>query len=119
MTPGKFDLNLYRGDSYSWTFRLWADDEKTVAVDLTGATVAAEIREKPAGTSVVALTCTITPPNTIDVAMPASLWTGTVLPAGVWDLEVIYPTGEVATVVAGKVTVTADVTNSTALVRNR
>jgi hypothetical protein len=30
----------------------------------------------------------------------------------VWDLQLTYPTGEVATVLAGAVTTTADVTDS-------
>ena len=119
MTPGKYDLTLYRGDSYEWTFKLWEDEAKLVPVDLTGAVAAAEIREKSGGTQVMALTCAITAPNIVDVALPATLWAGVLLAAGVWDLEVTFVDGEVRTMVAGKVTVTGDVTNSVAVVRGR
>ena len=113
MTPGKFDLVLYRGDSYEWNFALWADANKTDPVDLTDAVVAAEIRDKPGGTSVVTLDCTVTLPNEIAVALTAAMWAGAPT-TGAWDLEVSFPTGEVHTVVGGKVTVTADITNSVA-----
>lgn len=111
MTPGRYDLVLYRGDSYSWTFQLWSDPEKTVAISLTGATVAAEFRDKSEGTVVVTFGTTVTLPNTIDVEMTAEQWTGAPT-GGVWDLEVTFPDASVRTMVAGKVSVTADVTNS-------
>ena len=41
-------LRLYRGDSYRWRFMLWADPDRSVAVDLTGVVVGAEIRSAPA-----------------------------------------------------------------------
>jgi hypothetical protein len=113
MTPGVYPLSLYRGDSYEWQFVLWQDELKTLPVDLTGSTVEAEIRDKAAGQNVAALTCVVTLPNIIDVELPTALWTAPGLPAtGVWDLEVTAPDGTVSTYVAGKVTVTADVTNS-------
>jgi hypothetical protein len=114
MTPGKFDLSLYRGDSYAWRFILWQDEAQTVPVDLTGATVEAEIREKSAGTSVVALTCTPSLPNTVDVAMTPDLY-ATCPSKGVWDLQVTFPDGSVQTPVAGTVTVSGDVTDSVAM----
>ena len=53
MTPGKYDLTLYEGDSYAWRVRLWADADGLVPIDLTGATVAAQFRDKPNGLVVV------------------------------------------------------------------
>ena len=53
MTPGKFDLKLYRGDSYMWRVTLYSDTAGTVPIDLTGATVAAQFRDKPGGVVVV------------------------------------------------------------------
>jgi len=111
--PGAYDLKLYRGDSYAWRFTLWADDARTVPADLTGATVAAEVRDKPAGSTVVALVCVVTLPNIVDVTLGGVSWLD--MPAsGAWDLQVTYAAGEVHTAVAGKVTVTTDVTASTA-----
>jgi hypothetical protein len=117
MKPGTFDLDLYRGDSYTWRFVLWADDAKTQPVDLAGATVAAEARDKPGGLNIVAFDCVVTPPNIIDVDLTAAMWAGVTVGTKAWDLEVTMADGEVRTVVAGKVTVTGDVTNSTALIR--
>ena len=109
--PGKYDLSLYRGDSFEWRFQLWEDEARTDPVDLTGATVAAEFRDKSGGLTIVAFRCVVTLPNIIDVFMDAAMWAGA--PAtGVWDLQITFLDGEVRTVVAGKVAVTADVTDS-------
>jgi hypothetical protein len=113
MMPGTYPLTLYRGDSYAWRFTLWDDDAMSVPIDLTGATVAAEIRDKPSGTTIVSMLCTVTTPNIIDVELVADDSENVPL-KGAWDLEVTFPDGQVHTMVAGPVTVTADVTNSTA-----
>lgn len=110
--PGVFDLALYRGDSYRWLARLWDDAPGGIPVDLTGATAAAEIRDKTAGTHIVELTCTITPPNIVTVQMTAVMWAD--CPStGVWDLQLTFAGGEVRTVLRGDVTTTNDVTDST------
>lgn len=109
--PGVYDLELYRGDTYSWRFRMWADAGQTVPVDLTGATVKSEVREKSAGTIIVPLDATITVPNTVDVELNADDWT--MLPTtGVWDLQLTFADGSVRTPVGGKVTTHSDVTDS-------
>ena len=113
MTPGAFPLVLYRGDSYRWSFLLWTDTAKTQPTDLTGVVAKAQIRDKPAGGTVVNLTCNVTLPNTVNVALPAT--DSASLPLiGVWDLQLTYPNADVATVLAGPVTVTPDVTDSAA-----
>lgn len=126
MTPGKYDLKLYRGDSYAWSFDLWHDVDKTDPVDLTGATAAAQIRDKPGGEMVIDLDCSVvsTPAgpgpartNTVVVRLPAAQWAEapTLGIVATWDLEIVYPDATVQTIVAGKVTVTYDVTHSTPL----
>ena len=115
MTPGVFNLDLYRGDTYRWQFKLWTDAEKTDPADLTDVTVKAEIRDKPGGTK-------ITP---LDLhhhrtehhrRRPVRRTASQLLDAkGSWDLQLTYASGDVATVLAGAVTVTADVTDSTAV----
>lgn len=112
MNPGKYDLNLYRGDTYSWRFRLWQDKDRTIPVDLAGSSAEAEIRDKINGSHFVDLDCVITLPNIIDMYLRADMWPCITGAGGVWDLEVTFADGEVKTQVAGKVTVTADVTNS-------
>jgi hypothetical protein len=112
MAPGVFDLDLYRGDSYAWSFRVWDDCLRSIPADLEGSTAEAEIRDRPAGATVVPLSCSITPPNVIDVVLDPSLW-ATIPVGGVWDLQVTSDVGGIRTIVAGKVLVTPDVTDST------
>jgi hypothetical protein len=112
MIPTKYDLHLYRGDSAGLQFKLWQDSSKTVAVNLSGATVASEVRDKPSGSKIVPLTCTVTLPNIIDVTINAAV-SAACPPKGVWDLQITYADGQVQTPVAGSVFVTADVTMST------
>jgi len=58
------------------------------------------------------MTCTITLPNIINIFLAAA--DSHKLPAkGVWDLQLTFLDGEVQTPIAGPVTVTPDVTDST------
>src|SRR5262245_8272811 len=108
--PGVYDLSLYHGDSYRWQFVLWSDAAQTVPLDLTDVTVKAEIRDKPGGSKLAAMTCEVTLPNTVAVVLPASLWTAITFAKGAWDLQLTYLSGEVHTLLAGSVEVTMDVT---------
>jgi hypothetical protein len=111
MTPGRFPLQLYRGDTYRYQFRLWQDAAQTVSSDLTGASVKAEIRDRPGGTLIAVFVCNIVLPNIIDAVLDAADCAK--LPSNaVWDLQLTYAMGDVATVVTGPVNVTPDVTGS-------
>ena len=110
MQPAQLPLDIYRGDSYPLRLQFW--DSNNAAVDLTGVVAKSQIRDRPAGTSIIDMTCVITLPNTIDVYLAAT--DSQNLPAqGVWDLQLTYPSGDVRTPVAGPVMVTPDVTDST------
>jgi hypothetical protein len=106
-------LVIYRGDTGTWEFVLWADAAKTVPFDLSGASAKAEIRNRPGGVLLATLAVSINLPQTIVVSLTeaASL----ALNGGVyaWDLPVTMPGGGVQTMMAGPVTVTEDVTGST------
>jgi hypothetical protein len=109
MLPAPYDLALYRGDTLRLQFALWSDAGRTQPTDLTGVTALSQIRDKPDGKTVVELTCTITAPNIIDLYLDAD--DAEALPKkGAWDLQLTWPSGDVLSPVAGKVTVTADVT---------
>jgi hypothetical protein len=108
MTPGTFNLAIYQGDTYEWTFRIWQDPAKTMPYDLTGATVESQIRDKPEGAESVTLTCDLTLPNIVTVSLDAA--SSALVRSGVWDLQVTFDTGWVSTFVRGSVTVTPDVT---------
>jgi len=112
VAPVTVPLEVYRGDSAHWTFALYTDAELTAPFDLTGAAAAAEVRPKTSGPVLTALVCTITLPNTVDVDLPAAA-SGLLTGKAVWDLQLTWLNGKVQTVVAGPVTVTEDVTDST------
>lgn len=112
MLPGRYDLNLYRGDSYSWEFHLWDDAAQTIATDLAGAVAAAEIRDRPAGSTIAPLVCLVVLPNVVRMTLAATLWPD-IKSRGVWDLQLSFSAEDVRTVLAGCIKVTSDVTDST------
>lgn len=118
MNPGTYPLQLYRGDTYRWQFTCFDDVAQTMPSDLTGATVNSQIRDKPGGSYICVLACTVTLPNIINMVLAAA--DSASLPnSAAWDLQLTYASGDVATLLAGPVNVTADVTNlsSTAMTR--
>ena len=116
MTPGKYDLRLYRGDTYRWRFVLWQDANHSVPTDLTGCVAKSEIRDKSGGTIKASMVCTIVLPNYVDVYLSDEVCS-TLNSSGVWDLQITTnngaPNGDVFTVLAGTMTLTGDVTDST------
>jgi hypothetical protein len=114
MTPGDYPLELYRGDSRRWRFSFSSKSPSGVVTpfNLTGVTPKAEIRDKPTGGKLIApLTCTLTLPNVVDVALLAED-SKQLLSKGAWDLQFTYASGDVLTFIAGAVTATGDVTDS-------
>jgi hypothetical protein len=102
-------LLIYRGDTYRWRFKLWLDTERTVPADLNGAKVVAQIRDRGGGSFIAGMACTINVPNTVVMVLAAH--DSAKLPSSsVWDLQVTYAWGDVATVLAGQVNTTSDVT---------
>lgn len=112
MLPQKLDLAVYRGDTFRAQFRLYNDTQQTLPADLTDVVAKAELRDKAMGSKVLAtFDCVITLPNIIDISLPAAT-AGTLTKGGAWDLQLTYPGGDIRTVIAGKVAVTLDVTDS-------
>ena len=92
--------------------RPWGDDSPGwCPYDLTGSTVAAQIRNKSAGTTIVDLGVIVTLPNIIDLEMLPDMF-DTCPARGVWDVQVTTAVGDVLTPLAGPVTVPGDVTDS-------
>jgi len=120
MKPGTYPLNLYRGDTGRWRFQLWDDIDKTIPTDLTGVVAVAQIRDMPSGKLLAPLGCTIVLPNVVEMVLEAvdsmklpteAGCVSSTSTAGAWDLELTYPVGDVLTLLAGPVKVTADVTS--------
>ena len=106
--PADVPLQVYRGDSHAWRFRVWTDESHSVAFDLTEASVAAQIRRGPDVPFAVDLACEVEPPNVVTVRLDAAASQRT--PIGVWDMQASWSDGRVVTLAAGKVDTTADVT---------
>lgn len=113
MKPGSYNLDIYRGDSYAWEFKVWDDEGKTEPFDLSGATPKAEIRDKPGGTTIFELECMIVDTNVIRMELSAELSRSLPTRGGGWDLQLSYPDDQVVTILAGTVMVTPDYTDST------
>jgi hypothetical protein len=111
--PVQYNLNCYRGDTHRWRFVLWADAAKTDPVDLTGVTVTAQVRATANSTTILTTLATVVSGNQIDVTLPSA--SSQLLPASAaWDLQLVYPSGDVQTIVAGAVSARADVTRVSA-----
>lgn len=110
MQPANLSLDIYRGDTMRLRIKLL--DQAQKPIDLTGVVAKSEIRDRPAGTQITPLSCTITLPNVIDLVLAAAA--SHKLPSkGVWDLQLTYASGDVVTPLAGPVSITPDVTDST------
>ena len=108
--PQPYRLEMYQGDSYAWEFRLWADVEKTTPIDVTGVTVTAQVRLH-AGSPVLTTLATSVSANAITVTVtPAQ--SGALPELARWDLQLLYPAGQVQTIVTGEVRVHADITRA-------
>lgn len=112
--PVNFPLSVYQGDTYEWTFRLWADRARSTPIDLTGAEAKAEIRDRPGGRLLLALSPTVTMPNEIAVDLTREDSLKLTRRNARWDLQLTLDDGTVTTVVAGHVVVTLAVTESAA-----
>ena len=106
--PPDVPLYIYRGDSRSWRFVLWADPGRTEPFDLAGLHVAAQIRRDYDALTAVDLTVNVELPNVVIVHLSAERSART--PTGRWDMQLTYPDGRVTTAVRGRVAVTPDVT---------
>lgn len=110
--PQTYDLQLYQGDSFSFTFRL--KDSLGAYVDLTGATPSAQIRANPDSTTTIAdFTCVIENQSTmrggVTISLSAAQTTG-MATAGFWDVQLEFTDGTVKTYLKGAVTVGKEIT---------
>lgn len=130
------DLVISQGSDNTFVYRYsTSDGTTTTPVDLTGWQARAQIRRQPGGEVWVSLdsTAATAAGSTIALAVDGTItvylhhaetepWpvsrassmdsSGALVPSGVWDLELVAPTGEVKRLVMGRVSVSADVTRA-------
>lgn len=116
--PKSYNITFVQGDTYN--LRLRFKDANSDPVDITGWEFKAQVRanydaelalaeftyvidDQVTNTGYVDLTLSDIQTTPLPVAVMPD-------PSGYWDLEITYPSGDVLTVMAGKVTVKAQVT---------
>ena len=108
--PADQDLTITRGDTETLVVTITTDG--STAVDITGRTYASQIRSQQDSTTIKAsFTCTVTSGAAGEVTCVLSSTSSAALSAGLyfWDLQETA-SGVVSTILAGTVTVLADVT---------
>lgn len=107
--PASYDLRIVAGDSFARTISI--RDGAGAAVDLTGLTGRAQIRDRPGGTLLADVNVVIATPATGDIAISLTTAQTRALPtSSVWDLELDGGPSSTHTIVSGRVIVIPDVT---------
>lgn len=107
--PAFYVMTIYRGDTYRWKLIIWQDAAKTIPADLTGVVVKAEIHQ----VETTVLACTVTGQE-IHMVLNAEQSKALIVGDGRWDLQLIYLSGDVQTIIRGGVLIRADVAGSRA-----
>lgn len=108
--PAPQDLTITRGDTETLVVTITTDG--STPVNITGRTYRAQIRQKKdASTIAASFTCTVSNGSAGQLTCTLSATSSAALSAGLyfWDLEETA-SGVVSTILAGDVTVLADVT---------
>jgi hypothetical protein len=108
--PADQDLTITRGDTETLVVTITTDG--STAVDITGRTYRAQIRTQQDSTTIKAsFTCSVTDGAAGKVTCTLSATSSAALSAGLyfWDLEE-NASGVISTILAGNITVLADVT---------
>lgn len=122
VAPSDLNLTLYQGASLqqTWSWRYGLDEESAEPVDLTSATARAQVRRTRASRDVlldmttaggeITLSAigeiTLHVPGAVTAALPT-------LPVGMpafWDLEIVWPDGDICRLLQGRVTISPEVT---------
>ena len=112
MTPAQKDITLYRGDTYELFARI--KDGSGVYRDLTGWVGLAQYRATVDDSTVLATFSVVlgnqtTAPGSFFMRLTDTVTAALTVLSGVYDLQFTFPDGTKGTYMAGKVTVTKDV----------
>lgn len=112
--PQVLDLCAYRGDSGRFRVTV-TESDGTTPIDISAATWDCDIRlsaDDATSAGSMDVEPVVGTPNAVDVILTASVSASLDDPAYVWDLEMTLGT-EVTTLLAGRLTVTKDVSRAT------
>lgn len=116
-TPAKLKHTIYQGATFRKRLR-WSAPSKT-PVDLTGCTARMQVRtDFDSATALLNLTTEnggLTlggAAGTVDLFISAGDTTAITWDGGVWDLEVVHPSGDVTRLAEGSVSVSPEVTRA-------
>lgn len=117
MTPGKIDLTVYQGATWTQTL-IWKTGAPATPVDLTGCTARMQARTRTEAPDPPLLSLTTEAGGialggvlgTVDLTLSALATAA--LPAGsyVYDLEIVHPDGTVTRLAMGKIKIIPEVT---------
>jgi hypothetical protein len=106
--PGTLNLRIVCGDSFTKTITVQESDG--TAIDLTGITGRAEIRDRYGGSLLETFTVVIATPTNGQVAFSLTATQTRTLADGVWDIELDGGISNRHTILQGTVSVLPDVT---------
>lgn len=106
--PARVDLKMVAGDSFSKEFRLREQDG--TAIDLTGLTGRAQVRDRPGGELLAEFTVGPLDATGVVTISLTTAQTRALPGKGVWDLELDGGATNTKTIVQGDVKVIPDIT---------
>lgn len=112
MAAGKYNMLIQQGSTYNQTITL-KNAANTAAIDITGCTVAAMIRETYADTNPAATFLCDIPTGTdgkIQISLTPTQTSALQFERGVYDIELTYPGGTKDRVLMGNVVISKEVT---------
>lgn len=104
--PAKQDLDLYQGDDFY--LDVTVKNQDGTPADLSGAVSTAQVRTVPEDPTILASFVTSITTNVIHLHLLAADAAGLIPGPAFWDLQVAMP--DITTLIAGKVTIHAEVT---------
>lgn len=115
--PAKLKIVLYRGDDLVIPLRWWADEAKTTLRDLTGYAAELKIRDTDGnlvdtlstGTGDIVLWDGSDPNANITITFPNARTSGYAFTTAAYDLQFTDPAAKIRTLLAGVISVKADV----------
>jgi hypothetical protein len=111
MMPGRYDFEIYRGDDWSEDFKIYQPGSSTLAMDLTGFTASAAVKDDPTKTPVDAtMTITFASPRSTGIITAAIASDALIVGTFFYDIQLTNASSKKQTYIYGTIMVRQDVT---------